>query len=309
MSNHLNRPRILVVTPEITFVPGSSEGRSLFAPTHTGKIAGMLGGLIDDLYNQGVDIHVAQADYRREFTSILQNEQIIADTKVPIDRVHLAEDRVFFYSNPLDLNYKGENIRVSIAFQREVINQIIPRVQPDLIHCHDWMTGLIPAFAREFEIPCLFSVYKFGSLKIPLSYIEDMGIDTAAFWQHLFYGRYPINYQETRDNNPPDFLLSGISASDLVNIVNSKILMNVVQGQNSFTTDALHQLLARKQYAKHLIFNHSVRTQQYIDSYQRILQRPIIQTNRNKNPFCNHSTQNRIKPYVANNTTDLQPNI
>jgi glycogen synthase len=29
------------------------------------------------------------------------------------------------------------------VFQREVINHIVPKA-PDLIHCNDWMTALIP---------------------------------------------------------------------------------------------------------------------------------------------------------------------
>ncbi|MEJ2166905.1 MAG: response regulator, partial [Desulfobacterales bacterium] len=35
--------------------------------------------------------------------------------------------------------------------------------QPDLIHCCDWMTGLIPAAARFYKIPCLFTVQKFDT--------------------------------------------------------------------------------------------------------------------------------------------------
>jgi len=35
--------------------------------------------------------------------------------------------------------------------------------QPDLIHCFDWMTGLIPAAAMKFEIPSLFTAHKFDT--------------------------------------------------------------------------------------------------------------------------------------------------
>jgi Starch synthase catalytic domain len=49
--------------------------------------------------------------------------------------------------------------KVALTFQREVINDIIPQVQPDLIHCNDWMTGLIPAMTRKFEIPCGFTFH------------------------------------------------------------------------------------------------------------------------------------------------------
>jgi starch synthase/alpha-amylase len=39
--------------------------------------------------------------------------------------------------------------------------------------------------AKKIEIPCLFTVQNPGTAKNFLSYIEDRGIDAAAFWQHL----------------------------------------------------------------------------------------------------------------------------
>jgi hypothetical protein len=45
------------------------------------------------------------------------------------------------------LSVNWDNIRIALAFQREVINRIISEVQPDLIHCYDWMTGLQQAMA------------------------------------------------------------------------------------------------------------------------------------------------------------------
>ena len=62
-------------------------------------------------------------------------------TSMPDDRIHLAQDRAFFYLNRVYSAYGRENLKLSLAFQREVINNIVPRVRPDLIHCNDWMTG------------------------------------------------------------------------------------------------------------------------------------------------------------------------
>ena len=49
---------------------------------------------------------------------------------------------------------------MALAFQRELMNRIIPSVRPDLIHCYDWMTGQVPAMVRFLGIPCLFSLYR-----------------------------------------------------------------------------------------------------------------------------------------------------
>ncbi len=56
----------------------------------------------------------------------------------------LAEDRAFYYLRSVYSNYGSENAKIALAFQREIINNIVPYVQPDLIHCNDWMTGLLP---------------------------------------------------------------------------------------------------------------------------------------------------------------------
>jgi starch synthase len=210
MSNYSTRPRILFVTPEVAFVPEKTGNRTYYMGAYSGCFGDFLAELINDLLNLGVDVHVAQPDYRKLFAMLSRNEQANPSIKLPIDRVHLAEDRAFFYSNPINSNYEWENIEISLNFQREVINQIAPRVQPDLIHCHDWMTGLIPAAAKEYEMPCLFTVQNSDSAKSLLSYVEDRGIDAAAFWRRLFYDRFPGDYEEIRDTNPLDLLLSGI---------------------------------------------------------------------------------------------------
>ncbi|MBO5900197.1 MAG: glycogen/starch synthase, partial [Lentisphaeria bacterium] len=55
-----------------------------------------------------------------------------------------------------------------------------------LIHCNDWMTGLIPAAAHRMGIPCLFTVHNIHTSKALLADIEDRGIDAAPFWQNLY---------------------------------------------------------------------------------------------------------------------------
>lgn len=280
MSNSSAQPRILFVSPDVIFIPNNSGHMTRYIVTHSERIADDLAGLIVDLYDLGVDVHVVQPDYRRIFTATFRENQDKKAKKMPAERVHLTEDRVFFYSRPPDSNYKWENIKISLAFQREIINQIIPRVQPDLIHCHDWMTGLIPPMAKKSDIPCLFSVHNSHSAKSCLSYIEDMGIDAATFWQYLFYDNFPTNYEQTRDANPVDFLLSGVFAASFVNTPTPACLLDIVEGQNGFFEASLRQLLAQKWKAGYAFtFNHQVAAKHYIDTYERMLQRPILNIN------------------------------
>ena len=165
MSNYSTRPRILFVTPEVAFVPERAGNCAYFMGACSGSFGDFPAQLINSLINLGADVHVAQPDYRRLFEMVSQYDPVKPSIRLPIDRVHLAEDRAIFYSKPINSNSELENIKISLAFQREVINQIAPRVQPDLIHCHDWMTGLIPAAAKEYGMACLFTVQNAESAK------------------------------------------------------------------------------------------------------------------------------------------------
>jgi hypothetical protein len=108
------------------------------------------------------------------------------------------------------------------------------------------MTGLIPAAAKEYEKPCLFTVQNAESAKSLLSDVEDRGIDAAAFWRRLFYDRFPGDYEDTRDTNPLDLLLSGILAAHYVETANFLLLPNPADGRSKAFYTCLRQVLAGK---------------------------------------------------------------
>ena len=101
MSTSSAQPRILCVTPEVTFIPNGSEHMIRYMATHSEGFADDLAGLIVDLYNLGVDVHLLQPDYRQIFTNAFREKQNKKAKKMPAERVHLTEDRVFFYSKLL----------------------------------------------------------------------------------------------------------------------------------------------------------------------------------------------------------------
>jgi glycogen synthase len=139
--------------------------------------------------------------------------------------------------------------KLALAFQRDVINNIIPEVQPDLIHCNDWMTGLIPAAARRMGIPSLFTVHNIHTHKLTLSQIEDAGIDAAEFWANCYYSRPPWNYEESRDTNPIDLQATGIFASHYINTVSPTFLREIVNGWHSFIPDSIRGEIRNKDNA------------------------------------------------------------
>ena len=242
-------PRILIVTPEITYLP---EGMGNLAGKMSAKAGGMAdvsASLVQALHELGADVHVALPHYRRMFH--VETAQLVADelrkykSRLPDERIHLAEDRCFYYRDTVYSRGDG-NIKLALAFQREVINNIIPHVQPDLIHCNDWMTGLIPAAARREGIPCLFTVHNIHTHKLTLAQIEDSGIDAAVFWQNLYYGYPPYNYEESRGSNPIDLQASGIFGAHFINTVSPTFLQEIVNGWHSFIPDSIRSEIRNK---------------------------------------------------------------
>jgi hypothetical protein len=137
---------------------------------------------------------------------------------------------------------------------------------------------LAELISELFEIPCLFTAQQFDTDRIFLSYVEDRGIDAAAFWQHLFYERYPANCEETRASNPADFLLSGVFAANFVTTSRRAFLANGCHAQSRFDNFPIWQVLANKNESGFVIVDrHRSKTQQYIEIYEKMLQQEIFQ--------------------------------
>ena len=246
------KPRILIVTPEITYLP---EGMGNLAGQMSAKAGGMAdvsASLVAALFDLGADVHVALPHYRRMFheetAQLVAEELRVYKSRMPNERIHLAEDRCFYYRDHVYSKGDG-NAKLSLAFQREVINNIINTVQPDLIHCNDWMTGLIPAAARREGIPCLFTVHNIHTHKMTLAQVEDMGIDAAEFWGNLYYSRPPYNYEESRGSNPIDLQASGVFGAHYINTVSPTFLQEIVNGWHSFIPDSIRSEIRNKYYA------------------------------------------------------------
>lgn len=243
-------PRILVVTPEVTCVPHGMGPASQTVSARSGGLGDICAAHIDTLFKQGFDVHLAIPNYRNIF-EIAANSKPGVDIhrhkrKLPEKRIHLAQDRSFYYHPKLFLSVDRDTIQMALAFQREVINRILPEVQPDLIHCYDWMTGLIPPLARHLDIPCLFTVYRLDTPKLLLSTIEDRGIDAASFWRYCFYDRMPINYHETRDTNPVDLLASGLFGANIANTLSQSFLEVLTNNTSHHTNAGLKTALRAK---------------------------------------------------------------
>ena len=242
-------PRILIVTPEITYLPDGMGNLAGKMSAKAGGMADVSASLVSALHELGADVHVALPHYRRMFH--VETAQLVASelrkykSHLPDERIHLAEDRCFYYRDTVYDRGDG-NVKLALAFQREVINNCIPYIQPDLIHCNDWMTGLVPAAARRMGIPSLFTVHNIHTQKLNLAQIEDAGIDAAEFWQNLYFSYPPYNYEESRNNNQIDLQASGVFGAHFINTVSPTFLQEIVNGWHSFIPDSIRNEIRNK---------------------------------------------------------------
>ena len=105
----------------------------------------MSAALISALYDLSCDVHVAIPDYRSIYHdhSGPRHHREVEKIRIRLEdeRIHFAADRVFLYNDGIYSGYSDKDLKVSLAFQREVINNIIPRVEPDTSTSSTAMTG------------------------------------------------------------------------------------------------------------------------------------------------------------------------
>ena len=229
------RPRILIVTPELNS-SGSLRMKGGSAPrAKAGGLADVCTLLVDSLIDRGADVHVAMPHFR----SLFPTEPVVSR------RLHLCQDREFFYRRAVYEGRANDNKRAALAFQRDVIHHILPQVRPDIVHCHDWMTGLVPAAARKMGMKSLFTIHNLHDEKATLAEIEDRGIDAAEFWSSLHYEIFPESYASSRDWNRVSFMPSAIHAADRVNAVSPSFLQELMDGRHAGSENLIDVLRAK----------------------------------------------------------------
>ncbi len=246
-------PRILIVTPEITYLPSGMGNMAQRMSAKAGGLADVSASLVSALFNLGADVHVAMPNYRKLFQgdvfNLHEKELKKYHEVLPEDHIHLAEDRIFYYRDRVYSNHSDEAMRIAMVFQREVINHIVPKARPDLIHCNDWMTALIPAMAKRRGIKSLFTVHNIHTRQVSLAQAEETGIDAAEFWMNLFFSQNPWGYDHARSNVPVDLLTSGIFASHFINTVSPRFLWEIVEGWHPVVPWSVREEIRNKYHA------------------------------------------------------------
>ncbi len=227
------KPRILICTPEVTELPEGMGNAANYIRAKGGGLGDISAGLIRNLYEDDrFELHVALPKYSSKFADLSQIEERELDELTPVfhsQGIHLVNDSAFSRLDDLyDESLEHPRVRRAEAFSRHIINHLLDTVRPNVVHCNDWMTGLVPAAARERGIKSLFTLHNVFTEKDSCLNVVQSGIDVRRFVPSLYFERFPEETEENWKTNRIDFLATGIHASDIVNTVSKTFLLEIV---------------------------------------------------------------------------------
>lgn len=177
----------------------------------TGGLADVAGSLPGALKRQGVDVAIAMPLYRITREGGFPTRQLLSDLEVPLGgislKAHVLEartkenvpvylferedlfDRPNLYGNSEGDYY--DNLERFTFFSRAALLFAKQHgSSPDVIHCHDWQTGLVPAYLKTLYrddvfyagTATLFTIHNIGYQGLfPQHKLTACGLPPAAF--------------------------------------------------------------------------------------------------------------------------------
>jgi ADP-glucose type glycogen/starch synthase len=201
-----------------------------------GGLGDISAALIRCLHEDGrFQLHVALPNYEGKFQearALGVRELDMLDPLLRSRGVHLVRDSAFSrLAEVYDEGPQHSRIRRAEALQRYIINHLLEYIRPDVVHCNDWMTGLVPAAAREKGFKSLFTLHNVFTEKETPENIDRGGIDVRRFFTNLYFESFPHDFRRDWRWNKIDFTASGIHAADIVNTVSQTFLEEIVAGE------------------------------------------------------------------------------
>jgi starch synthase len=232
-----SRPRVLICTPEITELPEGMGNAANWIAAKGGGLGDISAGLIRYLHGDDrFDLHVVIPKYERQILGLGGVELRELDLLGPHLQkrgIHLVRDSAFSMSPAVySESVAHPRVQRAQAFQRYIVNQLLDDLRPEVVHCNDWMTGLVPAAAKERGIATLFTIHNVFTEHATPHELDRDGIDVRRFMKELYFERFPDgSFEKNWHENRVDFAASGILAADLVNTVSPTFLNELVSGE------------------------------------------------------------------------------
>jgi len=224
----------------------------------TGGLADVVGSLPKELVKQGVHTRVIlpkygtiSPQYQEQMSLVCEKEVVLGWRKQECKLWKLEEKQVVFYFVENDYYYNRENLygyfdeAERFSYFCRAVLELLPELdfKVDVLHCHDWQTGLIPLYLKDQYIhregySALRTVFTIHNLQYqgvfePSVLNDIVEVDRRHFTSDgfEFYGQV-------------NFMKAGLVYSDLLTTV-SKTYANEVK--TSFYGESLDGLLCRRE--------------------------------------------------------------
>jgi starch synthase len=213
----------------------------------TGGLADVIGALPKELIKQGVDVRVVlpkfeaiSEEYKDEMTLIYtgiapvgwRNQYVGVEILVKNEITFYFIDNEYYFKRLGLYGYDDDGER--FAYFNRAVLEMLPHIdfQPDVIHCHDWHTALIPLFLKTHyrhnryyqDIKTTFTVHnlKYQGVFPKQVLFELLSLGDDDFHSLEFHGC--VNY-----------LKSALNHADLITTVSetyAKEIQNPYYGEN-----------------------------------------------------------------------------
>lgn len=225
----------------------------------TGGLADVAGSLPQALAARGLDVRVAMPRYRfirrADYLVDLPVEMdgsyetaIVRKTTLPSVRqgdqppvpVYLVDNYKYFYRDAL-YGYPDEGARFN--FFCKAVLQMLPRLnfRPDVIHCNDWQTALVPVFLRLKLADDPY--YRGIATLLTIHNLQYQGHFPREMMRTLSLGEEHFNPEELEFWGKVNFLKGGLVYADLLNTVSKKYAVEI---QTPEMGEGLDGLLRRR---------------------------------------------------------------
>ncbi len=157
-------------------------------------------------------------------------------------------DNEFYFGGDKPYNNIYEDVEKFAFFSKAVIEAMkIIGFQADIVHCHDWQTGLIPVFLKNTYQNDVFyqnmkTMFTIHNLKFQGRWKLDEVMDVTGLPEHLFTADKLESYGEA------NYLKGGVIYSDFVTTVSKTYAQEITTPQGGEGLDGLFRMSADRLY-------------------------------------------------------------
>ncbi|RXI98661.1 glycogen synthase GlgA [Anaerobacillus alkaliphilus] len=174
----------------------------------TGGLADVIGALPKELKKEGIDVRVVLPKYEAIPEGFKTDMETIYTGTVPVGWRNqyvgvemLVKDELTYYFIDNEYYFKREGLygfyddAERFAYFNRAVLEMLPQIdfQPDVIHCHDWQSALIPLFLKTHyceqpfyhEVKTMFTIH---NLKYQGIFPKEVHFELLALGEEHFEG-------------------------------------------------------------------------------------------------------------------------